>query len=158
MIFIVIVILLIVVVLASFGISFYMFLKDRQRAKAATFERPLTVPDIPSYQLSSWIDDEIAARKLYRKPDMSVAELADELGISEKRLEYTVGNAYDKSVSAYLIDRRVQAACRLLREQPDMSLEDICTETGFTSQATFQKVFKRIMGQTPERYRSLLTS
>lgn len=157
MIFIVIVILLIVAVLASFGISFYMFLKDHQRAKAATFERPLTVPDIPSYQLSSWIDDEIAARKLYRKPDISAAELAAELGISERRLKRAINNAYNKTVSDYLDDRRIQAACRLLREQPDMTLEAISIETGFTSQNAFHTAFKNTMGQTPGQYRIMIT-
>ena len=141
----------------AFCVSFIMYIQDRRRQRSVQDTARRHTLEIPSYELSSWIDDEIAARKLYRKPDMSAAELAEELGISERRLRHTIYTAYNKTFSDYLDDRRIQAACRLLREQPDMTLEAISIETGFTSQNAFHTAFKNTMGQTPGQYRIMIT-
>ena len=143
-------------VIASF-VSFYMYSQDKRHAQSARSQGRKPAREIPSYELSSWIDDEIAKDKLYRKPDMSVSELAAELGISERRLKRAINNAYNKTVSKYLNDRRVQAACRLLRDKPDMTLDEICFEAGFASSKTFQTTFISTMGQTPDQYRSMVS-
>ena len=139
----------------AFFVSFYMYSQDKRHTQSARSQGRKPAREIPSYELSSWIDDEIAKDTLYRKPDMSVSELAAELGISERRLKCAINNAYNKTVSEYLNDRRVQAACRLLRDKPDMTLDEICFEAGFASSKTFQKTFTSTMGQTPEQYRSM---
>ena len=139
----------------TFCVSFIMYIQDRRRQRSVQDTARRHTLEIPSYELSSWIDDKVAKDKLYRKPDMSVSELAAELGISERRLKRAINNAYNKTVSEYLNDRRVQAACRLLRDKPDMTLDEISFEAGFASSKTFQKTFISTMGQTPEQYRSM---
>ena len=129
----------ILLIAVAVSVSFYMYIQDKRRIPSVRLKGRKTAREIPSYELSSWIDDEIAKDKLYRKPDMSVSELAAELGISERRLRRTIYTAYNKTFSDYLDDRRIQAACRLLREQPDMTLEAISIETGFTSQNVFTR-------------------
>lgn len=85
---------------------------------------------------------------------MSTIALADELGLDVMQLRSIIRKTYDKSVTEYLNERRIQAACRLLREQPDITLEKIRIETGFVSVEAFQNVFKSVMGQTPNDYRA----
>ena len=145
----------ILLTIIAFFVSLYMYSQDKRHAQSARSQGRKPAREIPSYELSSWIDDEIAKDKLYRKPDMSVSELAAELGISERCLKRSINNAYNKTVSEYLNDRRVQAACRLLRDKPDMTLDEICFEAGFASSKTFQTTFISTMGQTPEQYRSM---
>ena len=144
-----------VLVVIGFSVSFGMYLRDKRKNASTPSKRRITARDIPPYELSSWIDNEVAARKLYSKTDISVAELADELGISERRLIHTINNAYSRTVTEYLEDRRIQAACRMLREQPDRSIEEIGTGVGIASIPAFQKLFFRTMGQTPEQYRQM---
>ena len=141
----------------AFFVSLYMYSQDKRHTQSAPSKGRRPAREIPSYELSSWIDDEVAKDKLYRKPDMSVSELAAELGISERRLKQAVNNAYNKTVAEYLNDRRIQAACRLLRDQQDMTLDEICFEAGFASSKTFQKTFISTMGQTPDQYRSMVS-
>ena len=62
---------------------------------------------------------------------------------------------YSRTATEYLEDRRIQAACRMLREQPDRSIEEIGTDVGIASIPAFQKLFFRTMGQTPEQYRQM---
>ena len=147
----------ILLIAVAVSVSFYTYIQDKRRIPSVRLKGRKTAREIPSYELSSWIDDEIAKDKLYRKPDMSVSELAAELGISERRLKRAINNAYNKTVSEYLNDRRVQAACRLLRDKPDMTLDEICFEAGFASSKTFQKTFISTMGQTPDQYRSMVS-
>lgn len=147
----------ILLIAVAVSVSFYMYIQDKRRIPSVRLKGRKTAREIPSYELSSWIDDEIAKDKLYRKPDMSVSELAAELGISERRLKRAINNAYNKTVSEYLNDRRVQTACRLLRDKPDMTLDEICFEAGFASLKTFQTTFISTMGQTPDQYRSMVS-
>jgi AraC-like DNA-binding protein len=145
------IIIAVITVLGS-GISFHMYLMDRRARHASSGEhRP--AQEVPSYTLSTWVDDEVAKRKLYRRPDLTGAELAEALGISEGRLRYAIAKGYSKSVADYLNDRRIQAACRLLREQRNRSEEDIFADVGFKSLYAFRMEFERTMGQTPEEYR-----
>lgn len=147
-----------IVIVIGFCLLFGMYLRDKRKTTSASTKRRLKTPNIPSYELSSWIDDEVAARKLYRKPDLSVAELADELGISERRLRHAINNAYNKTVSEYLNDRRIQAACQMLCKQPYKRVEDIGTDVGFASIPAFRKLFVRTMGQTPDQYRQMINN
>lgn len=149
-----IIVILILLALGGFAISFRLYVKDRRQHCHSSSGRRRSHRNIPSYELSSWIDEEVAKDKLYRKPDMSAFELADELDMSVWQLSAILRKTYDKSVSEYLNERRVQAACRLLWEASDMSLDEISFEAGFASVNTFHSVFKNIMGLTPEKYRS----
>lgn len=145
---------LILLAIAVIGYILYVrfaAFRSRRHVSSAKRRKPR---NIPSYELSSWIDEEVAKDKLYRKPDMSAFELADELDMSVWQLSAILRKTYDKSVSEYLNERRVQAACRLLWEASDMSLDEISFEAGFASVNTFHSVFKNIMGLTPEKYRS----
>ena len=109
---------------------------------------------VQPYEMSSWIDDEVAKRKLYSRRDLSPAGLADQLGISPATLQHIIRHTYHKSVQDYLNDRRVQAAGRLLREQPDMTIDDIADVVGCASAEHFRTLFTQSMGLAPDKYRS----
>ena len=149
------VILSILLIAVAFVVSFCMYIRDKRHARSVHARRPRMEQEIPLYKLCSWIDDEVATRKLYKTTNLSAADLANELGISERRLRHTIFNAYDKTVDEYLQDRRIQAACRLLREPSEMTPDEISHESGFASQAAFHAAFKSAMGQTPEQYRNM---
>jgi len=142
-----------VLVVAVFAISLYMYFRDKKHPHVIPSKKQRIAQAIPPYELCTWIDEEVAARRLYSKPGLTAAGLADELGLSESRLKKIINNAYDKTVAEYLDDRRIQRACRLLRELPDISIADICAEIGFVSPKTFQGLFEQTMGQTPDEYR-----
>ena len=112
-----------------------------------------TTHRVPVYELNAWIEDAINARQLYRNPNMSAKQLAKELGLPVRQLKYTINYACNKTVAEYLNDKRIQVACRLLREKKRMSIDQISQQTGFASPKVFQKVFIRTMGQTPDNFR-----
>ena len=52
----------------------------------------------------------------------------------------------------YLNQRRLEAACQLLRDT-DLSVSDIAGATGFSSQSYFTQIFHKVYGITPIKYR-----
>jgi len=112
-----------------------------------------TTHRIPADQLIAWIDEVVNARQLYRQPNMSAKQLATELKLPERQMKHAINYACNKTVTEYLNDRRIQAACTMLRKKKCMSIDRISQQTGFASPKAFQTVFIRTMGQTPDDYR-----
>ena len=54
----------------------------------------------------------------------------------------------------YVIARRVERAKELLRGRDPLPLAEVAAETGFSSQSHFTRHFKRIVGVTPQRFRT----
>jgi AraC-like DNA-binding protein len=52
----------------------------------------------------------------------------------------------------YLVRWRMQIAARALR-RTDRTVADIGSELGYTSESAFSNAFKRVLGQSPSRYR-----
>ncbi|MBL7851902.1 MAG: helix-turn-helix domain-containing protein [Cyclobacteriaceae bacterium] len=58
-----------------------------------------------------------------------------------------------KTYVSFLNEVRVSHACRLLI-QGNLSVEQICYETGFNNVSNFNRIFKRVIGKTPLAYRA----
>ena len=54
----------------------------------------------------------------------------------------------------YIMALRIDRACRLMAA-PDARLADIAAAVGFSSQAHFTSAFKRMLGSSPGRWRTL---
>ena len=57
-----------------------------------------------------------------------------------------------KSFKAYVLEARMELACRLL-EDTDLSVERIISEVGFSDRMKFFSAFSQRMGMTPMKYR-----
>lgn len=95
------------------------------------------------------------ARKLYRRDDLTLQDLADVLTISPHNLTEVINtqagqNFYD-FVNGYRI-REVQERLQDPRSN-NLTLLAIGLEAGFKSKSSFNAVFKRHTGMTPSEYR-----
>jgi len=52
-----------------------------------------------------------------------------------------------------VIERRVERAQELLREEDDLCLGEVAFRAGFSDQSRFSSHFKRIVGVTPRQFR-----
>lgn len=91
--------------------------------------------------------------KVYQEPDLGRAELARELGVGEATLSRIVNIHYGKTLPQVLNEYRVKDAQRLLRET-SVPINDVFTESGFSSVTTFNRVFKELAGVSPTEFRS----
>ena len=61
--------------------------------------------------------------------------------------------------SAYLLERRMLLAMRLMLHDPDVLIQTVARETGFGSNAQYFSIaFKKYTGYTPTDYRRMLAS
>ena len=83
----------------------------------------------------------------------TIADLADEVGISRSALVERFTKYLSEPPMAYLTRWRLQVAARSL-EKTSRGNTDIAADVGYASEAAFNREFKREFGQPPGRYRS----
>ena len=83
----------------------------------------------------------------------TIADLADEVGISRSALVERFTKYLSEPPMTYLIRWRLQLAARSL-EKTSRGVAEIAAGVGYESEAAFNRAFKREYGQPPGRYRS----
>lgn len=87
----------------------------------------------------------------YRK-DFPITVLADISGVSHQYLCRIFNRTMNIRPNEYITCRRLQEA-KLLLTETDLSVREICRQSGFTDTSYFSTVFKRYEGITPAEYR-----
>ncbi|MEU5882361.1 AraC family transcriptional regulator [Spirillospora sp. NPDC047279] len=85
--------------------------------------------------------------------DLRLAVLARLAGMDRHRFGHAFKAATGSSPHRYVMERRLEAAARLLRERPDMPIADIAYGVGMSSQSHLTTAFRRRYGTTPRAYR-----
>jgi len=83
----------------------------------------------------------------------TIADLADQVGISRSALVERFTRYLSEPPMAYLTRWRLQLAARSL-ERTSRSVAEIAADVGYESEAAFNRAFKREFGQPPGRYRT----
>lgn len=87
-------------------------------------------------------------------PTLTLSRAAKLLYISERQLERIMRKEYGGSFHHVLTEKRLETAASMLTET-DLAVEQISSDTGFPSKATFARAFQKKYGETPTRYREL---
>jgi AraC-like DNA-binding protein len=82
----------------------------------------------------------------------TIADLADEVGISRSALVQRFTRYLSEPPMTYLTRWRLRLAARSL-ERTARGVAEIAAEVGYESEAAFNRAFKREFGQPPGRYR-----
>lgn len=108
---------------------------------------PTRLAPAQSARIRDYIDQHLAA-------DLSVEQLAALLGLSAAHFSRAFKATFGASPHAYVTERRLGVACRLLQEDKSTSIADIAAGLGFSSQSHFTDAFRRKLGVTPGRWRA----
>jgi YesN/AraC family two-component response regulator len=84
--------------------------------------------------------------------DLSLSSLATAQNISPGYLSTIFKRETGKTITEYVIDKRIKLAARLL-ESTHLQVQTIALHCGIMDVQYFSKVFKKIMGKTPKEYR-----
>jgi AraC-like DNA-binding protein len=88
----------------------------------------------------------------YAEP-LDVAALAERAHVSPTHFTRSFREAYGTTPHQYLIARRMERACFLLRET-DRSVTEVSLDVGFRSLGSFSATFTRWLGIAPSAYRA----
>ena len=98
------------------------------------------------------IQDCILYLELHMNEEISVEHLAKELSLTPNYLSTLFKKEVGKSITHYLLCRRISEACLLLRCTTS-SIADIAASVGINDSNYFTKLFKKQMHMTPMQYR-----
>ncbi len=91
---------------------------------------------------------------VYRDQDLSLSRLAEQLDLSGHQLSELINTQLDTSFPRLVRQYRVEAAKRMLIDEPRASVLSVGLSVGFNSQSSFYSAFKDVTGTVPSRYRT----
>mgnify|MGYP000628022908 CR=1 FL=1 len=100
------------------------------------------------HQLSEYIVDNISS-------PMSVNILADQVGLSPKKLQLGFRVLYSKSVNEYIRQLKLEISRDCLKNR-ELSVSEVVYAIGIKSRSYFSKIFSEAYGILPTEYRKQL--
>ena len=112
------------------------------------------VADMTDEQLMGWIDTQMEKLGLYKNPDVTLKEIAQALGLTQRRVTQALKVRKEgNTLAEYLNTKRLLNGCRLLVEQPNWTIDAVAHEAGFGGTTTFRTIFRNRFGMSPKQYR-----
>jgi len=144
--------------------------KQSQLERFITFLNILKlVSQANTSSLSSFVYDKLYSddegERMSRVLNHAIASYKDEIRLSDMaQLANMTPNAFcryfkqrtNKTFFQFLLEVRLEAACRLLHDKKEMSVAAICDSCGFKNISHFNRKFKTYTGVTPTKYRQRL--
>lgn len=100
--------------------------------------------------LNQWSRDP---KKFYLRDDINLLQVAEMIGVRPRFLSEYLNLVWGVNFNQYINQLRIEEAKKLIIEDKSRQITDIAYATGFSSAATFCKVFKRIEGISPTMFR-----
>jgi AraC family transcriptional regulator len=108
-------------------------------------------------QRPHWLDRAVEMLHTEFDRNLTVAEIANAVGVHPFHLSRVFRRFYRQSIGEYTYRLRVEFACRELSKR-EPRLADIAFRGGFADQSHFCRVFKRVTGVTPGAFRSSIST
>jgi len=108
--------------------------------------------DDESLKLFRKMSHVIMQDKLYLDRNLSRTSLTSRFNVSKEQISsaFVAGGT---SLPAFVSDCRLEYACHLLKEHPELSIDDVSAQSGFTVRKSFSRSFKMKYALTPSEYR-----
>lgn len=92
--------------------------------------------------------------KLYLDPELNLARVSEQTGIPPKTISSILNQYNQTSFSDFVNEYRVEEVKRRMIDPANqhLTISGIALESGFNSQATFQRAFKQSTGLSPREY------
>ena len=105
-------------------------------------------------ELFAYLRDLIDSEKLYLNPNFERQTLIERTGLSKERIgaAFAQATGYER-LTTLVRELRLDHAVRLLNEQPELTIEQVCQASGFANTVSFNRSFKAKFGMTPSEFR-----
>ena len=122
------------------------------RSTAVDEQDDAAVPSKTDYRamLEAWLEQN----KPYLNPDFQLIDLRQVLPLNRTYLSQFINAEYGCSFYQWVNGLRISEAKRLMTEQPELKMQDVAKQCGFSSRSVFTQVFTRETGVTPSEWSS----
>ncbi|MGE8433332.1 helix-turn-helix domain-containing protein [Chryseobacterium joostei] len=91
--------------------------------------------------------------KPYLDDKLTLQKLAEQMNMQEKQLSLLINKHTGKHFFDFINEFRINYAKALLKDQPQLTVQEVLYEVGFNSKSSFYTAFKKETGCTPTDYR-----
>lgn len=117
-------------------------------------KKPAAKLSVFEASIATKIKDLMRLDKVYQEPSYSRADMARECEAPEAVVSKVLNAHFGQSFPQLMNQARISEAKDLLM-QTDEAMAIIAKESGFNSLASFNRVFKELLGMSPSQFRSL---
>jgi AraC-like DNA-binding protein len=134
----------------------YSGIADIQR-RIETFQQKPLIPAQEDIEMAQTLFSAIVEHQrfslAYRRPKYSLRNLADEMGLSEQNLSWSINTGGQQNFSDFINGLRIEDVKQSLQQiTNDRNILNIAYEAGFNSKSSFNAVFKKHTRLTPSQY------
>ena len=139
-------------VLALLCIAAVLLYLRRKRADLPAPGEHLTEIDQRIAQVSTLmtrIKTLMEEKELFKKTDLKVEDIAEELGTNTAYVRQCIAGAYGGSFKNFVNEYRVRYVQQALKKNPEAKITALALDAGFSSSATFYRNFTAVTGLSP---------
>lgn len=105
-------------------------------------------------KIQNLVDIFFKENKGYRRPELSLSILANEINTTTNKLSWVLNNIYKKTFYELVNEYRVEDFSQRIKknDHKEFTVVSIAFDVGFNSKSTFYKAFKEITNFTPTEY------
>ncbi len=115
-------------------------------------QKNYNINKISKFDQSDRIRNMLSFIHNHYKDKITVSQIADAIGISEREAMRSFRKSLNQSPIEYLISYRLNEAKKMLRNS-ELSITEICYQCGFSDSSYFGKTFRKAYGLTPREFR-----
>ena len=143
---------------AIFGLVLYLLLRfpditSKAEEVVANTYAVSTLSSIDTEKVVAEVKRLFEAEKIYEDEALSLSRLAELTQLSTHQLSELINTQFDLGFSRLVRRYRVNAAKKMLIDEPRASVLSVGLSVGFTSQSNFYVAFKEVTGLVPGQFR-----
>jgi AraC-like DNA-binding protein len=111
-----------------------------------------TAPQLTNAEYRVMLEEWINKEKPYLNPEFRLLDLRQVLPLNRTYLSQLINTEYSCSFYQWVSRLRIEEAKRLKTEHPDMTMEEVAEQCGFSSARSFYRTFAREEDMTPTEW------
>ena len=119
-----------------------------------TEEASLETSTVSNAEYRRILEEWMEAEKPYLNPEFRLLDLRQILPLNRTYLSQLINTEYGCNFYQFVTKYRIDEAKRLMTEHPDMKLQDVAEQSGFSSPVVFSRIFARETGMSPREWSS----
>ena len=107
--------------------------------------------------LQQKLTDTVSRNKLYLQPDLKITDVANLLHTNRTYVSRVLKEQIGTTFADFINHQRIDYACQLMEQQPQLPAAEVASQSGFSSQSSFYRNFKLYKGCSPKDYQPAQT-
>lgn len=107
--------------------------------------------------LASKLVTMLNEQQLYLQSDLKITDLAQKLATNRNYVYIAIKNQLNTNFADLINKMRIEHALKLMDENPTTPLTEIALQSGYVSESSFYRNFKKVTGTTPKERRKVLS-